>query len=214
MASAESTNWSFSNPVSIRFGAGVFNSLSEQIGSRRYAVVTYPDQPFTGFVDQLNAQAGTAQLVVDDVAPNPDFSVLVEQCDRFAQLTNEVEVIVAIGGGSVIDSAKVYAAANGDFEQVRKQLTGEAAGEELSPLPIIAVPTTAGTGSEVTCWATVWDKQSARKYSLAHPELYPEFALIDPALMVDKPRALTVACLLYTSPSPRDKRQSRMPSSA
>ena len=60
-------------------------------------------------------------------------------------------------------------------------------------MPIIAVPTTAGTGSEVTSWATVWDAAQRQKYSLAHPRLYPETAVLDPALTVAAPRALTLA---------------------
>src|SRR6185503_2425394 len=65
--------------------------------------------------------------------------------------------------------------------------------EALSATPIIAVPTTAGTGSEVTSWATVWDTQSAKKYSLSRPGLYPGHALIDPALMTGKSRQLTIS---------------------
>src|SRR5690606_9239868 len=56
----------------------------------------------------------------------------------------------------------------------------------------IAVPTTAGTGSEVTCWGTVWDNAAGVKHSLAHPGLYPEYAVVDPALMVGKSQELTV----------------------
>ena len=55
------------------------------------------------------------------------------------------------------------------------------------------MPTTAGTGSEVTSWATVWDTQSGKKYSLSRPNLYPKHALVDPTLMIGKPRQLTIS---------------------
>jgi alcohol dehydrogenase len=55
------------------------------------------------------------------------------------------------------------------------------------------VPTTAGTGSEVTSWATVWDTENKKKYSLARPNLYPESAIIDPRLMLGVPKGLTVS---------------------
>jgi phosphonate metabolism-associated iron-containing alcohol dehydrogenase len=55
------------------------------------------------------------------------------------------------------------------------------------------VPTTAGTGSEVTCWATVWDTHSGKKYSLSRPSLYPKHAVVDPTLMLGKPRQLTIS---------------------
>ena len=103
------------------------------------------------------------------------------------------KVIVALGGGSVIDTAKVLAAARGGFAPVLRYLQTGAGAEALSATPIIAVPTTAGTGSEVTCWATVWDTQSGKKYSLSRPNLYPKHAVVDPALMVGKPRQLTIS---------------------
>jgi alcohol dehydrogenase len=102
-------------------------------------------------------------------------------------------VIVAVGRGSVLDAAKVVASAGGDFARVRRYVvTGEGA-DQLRFVPIIAVPTTAGTGSEVTCWATVWDAEVKRKYSLSHAALYPAIACVDPDLTLNAPRDLTVA---------------------
>ena len=66
-------------------------------------------------------------------------------------------MIVALGGGSMIDAAKVLAASGGDFARVKRHLTEKAPLDAATFLPIIAVPTTSGTGSEVTSWATVWD---------------------------------------------------------
>jgi alcohol dehydrogenase len=108
-------------------------------------------------------------------------------------LKAQPEVIIALGGGSVIDSAKVFAAAGGDFARVRTYLETQKGADQLSATPIIAVPTTAGTGSEVTCWGTVWDEVNGKKYSLARPNLYPSHAVIDPRLMLGKPRLLTIS---------------------
>jgi phosphonate metabolism-associated iron-containing alcohol dehydrogenase len=102
-------------------------------------------------------------------------------------------VIIALGGGSVIDSAKVFAAAGGDFGNVKTFLESQKGAEHLSAIPIIAVPTTAGTGSEVTCWGTVWDEANGKKYSLARPNLYPTHAVVDPRLMLGKPLLLTIS---------------------
>jgi alcohol dehydrogenase len=127
--------------------------------------------------------------IVDDVAPTR-FRRSDGICRRFA--AGRTGVVVG-WGGSVIDAAKVLAAAGGDFARVRDHLV---AGAPLDPaliLPVLAVPTTAGTGSEVTCWATVWDAAGGRKYSIAHERLYPEAAIIDPALTLAAPRGLTLA---------------------
>lgn len=184
--------WNYQNPVNVIFGDGQFRSLAELIGGRRYALVTYPDPHFAELTKDLVRQAGAPVLTIEDVAPNPDYVLLSHQSARFAGL-DEIEVIVALGGGSVIDSAKVFAAAVGSFDKVATFLETKEGADAFSFLPIIAVPTTAGTGSEVTCWATVWNEAKGKKYSLAHPRLYPETALVDPELMLGKPYGLTMA---------------------
>jgi phosphonate metabolism-associated iron-containing alcohol dehydrogenase len=185
--------WQYRNPVDVRFGAGAFSEIPKLLAGRTYALVTYNEPIFRDLREKLESSAGAACLVVDDVLPNPDCAQLSEQAARFAQVSRRPEVIVALGGGSVIDSAKVFAAAGGDFSRVLRFLqTGDGA-EALGTTPLIAVPTTAGTGSEVTSWATVWESATGKKYSLARPSLYPRFAVIDPTLMLGKPRQLTVS---------------------
>ncbi|MGE0613231.1 MAG: iron-containing alcohol dehydrogenase PsrA [Hyphomicrobiales bacterium] len=184
--------WRYHNPVRVVFGAGAFDDLPTHIGSRAWGLVTYSDSYFRQLAARLKNMAGAPAVVIDDVAANPDYALLEDQCARIAR-AGEPEVWVALGGGSVIDSTKVFAAANGNFANVRTFLETGTGVDALSATPIIAVPTTAGTGSEVTSWATVWDAGSARKYSLARPGLYPEVALVDPALMAGKPRDLTVS---------------------
>jgi len=185
--------WTYSNPVQIEFGVDSFDKLVALIGRRAYALVTYGEPFFAGLERRLEAGAGAAQLTIRDVAPNPDYRLLTEQTARFAALHRQPDVIVALGGGSVIDSAKVFAAASGDFATVRTYLETQQGAERLSAIPIIAVPTTAGTGSEVTCWGTVWDEANGKKYSLARSSLYPTHAVIDPRLMLGKPQLLTVS---------------------
>lgn len=185
--------WTYSNPVKIEFGVGVFLKLADLIAGRRYALVTYGEPYFDDLADRLAEAAGPSVLTIRDVAPNPDYRLLADQTSRFAGLAEAPEVIVALGGGSVIDSAKVFAAAAGDFEKVRTYLETQKGADKLAATPIIAVPTTAGTGSEVTCWGTVWDEANCKKYSLARPNLYPTHAVIDPVLMAGKSRQLTIS---------------------
>ena len=185
--------WTYSNPVQIHFGEGGFDALPALVGDRSYCVVTYGDAFFLSLVERLAKRSKLPVAVVSDVAPNPDFDQLSRQAQRLADLQLDPDVFVAIGGGSVIDTAKVLAACGGDFGKVRDFLTTKRGEERLAASQIIAVPTTAGTGSEVTCWSTVWDGAAQKKYSLTRPALYPEHAVIDPLLMLGKSRDLTVA---------------------
>lgn len=185
--------WTYRNPVDVRFGLGRFAELPELLGGRSWALVTYGEPQFCELREKLARVAGKPLLVIDDVAPNPDVHLLSLQSERFRALPAQPEVIVAVGGGSVIDSAKVFAAARGDFRRVLEFLQSKVSPGEWATTPLIAVPTTAGTGSEVTCWGTVWDAARGQKHSLALPALYPRHAVIDPELMLGKPRSLTIS---------------------
>ena len=181
------------NETRIIFEAGSFDDIPDLINGRSYCVVSYGEPYFAALINRLAVKAGVALFVIDDVAPNPDFVLLGKQASRLLSLQRQPEVFVAIGGGSVIDTAKVLASAGGNFELVRSYLVTKTGEDGLANTPIIAVPTTAGTGSEVTCWATVWDNVSKKKYSLNRHALYPEHAVIDPELMLAKPLALTIS---------------------
>ena len=185
--------WAYNNPVRIEFGAAVAKRLPALIGKRRWALVTYDLPAFHAIAAAVAAEAGAPAVTIDNIVTNPDVRDLARSCALFGAASPRPEVIVALGGGSIIDAAKVIAAAQGDFARVLASLKGGAALDGAGFPPIIAVPSTAGTGSEVTSWATVWDQESGNKYSLANRALYPEVALIDPAITVGAPRGLTLA---------------------
>ncbi len=185
--------WSYRNPVAISFGAGSFTRLPALIAGRPYALVTYGEPVFAALAERLAGLAGAPAVTLDEVAPNPDFAELPRCCQRLGEAGKMPRVIVALGGGSVIDTAKALAAAGDDFGRVRRFVETGSGADDLLALPIIAVPTTAGTGSEVTCWAALWHAAADRKYSLSRPSLYPEHAVIDPELLLGLPRALTIS---------------------
>ena len=72
--------WTYANPVKIQFGPGSFAKLPSAIGRRRYAVVTYPVEAFAHLVAGLAESAGDPLLLIDDVAPNPDYALLHRIC--------------------------------------------------------------------------------------------------------------------------------------
>lgn len=185
--------WAYSNPVRIEFGAGAIARVGGLIGKRRWALVTYDMPVFREAAARIAAEAGASVVTIDNIVTNPDVKDLGRSCALFGAAASKPEVIVALGGGSIIDAAKVIAASQGDFARVIASLKGGPALDGATFTPIIAVPSTAGTGSEVTSWATVWDEEGGNKYSLAHRALYPEFAVLDPAITANAPRGLTLA---------------------
>ncbi len=185
----------FNNPVRIEFGADALAGLPHAIGERDCILVTSAGMASRGALRQIEAALGDRiAATFSDVLPNPT----ITSCTDAFEALEEVEagLLVAVGGGSVIDTAKALAA-----QRAQRSGSGWLAGhlrdglpfpEPFVPPAIIAIPTTAGTGSEVTMWATIWDDESATKRSVSHPALYPEAALLDPTLTHSVPRATTV----------------------
>lgn len=184
--------WTFHNPVRIRFGMGVLEEIAEILAGRSYVLVTYPDDFFRSLAGRIAALAGEPRLVIDGVEQNPSIAMLHRTGARLCALPRTPDVLVALGGGSVMDTAKILATGRGQVGPVIDYLDG---GRDLAQpaWPVIAIPTTAGTGSEVTSWATVWDPERNRKLSLSRADLYPEAALVDPLLTMKLPKIVTIA---------------------
>lgn len=103
------------------------------------------------------------------------------------------DVVVAVGGGSVLDAGKVLSALIGRSLSIREVLDRELDGEGL---PLIAVPTLAGSGAEATSTATVWDPDARRKHSISGPALKPNLVLVDADLATSAPLSASVPPLL------------------
>lgn len=183
------------NPVHSLYGAGVLARLPSLVAGRRTTLVTFPQARELGLVARMEELLGdTLVEVIDDVRANPDVRELRAQYEAFWSQPERTELVVALGGGSAIDTAKVLmvGSADGAFATLIKALEAGQGFTPASTKPLIAIPTTAGTGSEVTPWATVWDQQAQKKYSLHLPQTWPDFALIDPQLMLTLPASVTL----------------------
>lgn len=136
-----------------------------------------------GIVDGLVRGAQLRRVtVIDVVLPNPDIAD-IDTAHR--SMTNtKVDVIIAVGGGSVIDFAKALSVllSSRDGDVFLAQLRAGGLGE-IEALPLIAIPTTAGTGSEVTPFATVWDRRKLAKYSIDSEKIYPAVAVLCTSLL-------------------------------
>jgi phosphonate metabolism-associated iron-containing alcohol dehydrogenase len=189
----------YRNPVAIRFGPGSIEELPEVLAGRRAVLVTFPEAEALGLVTRMRAILGNALAAVEDrIEPNPDVSFLASMYERFWREHAGCEALVALGGGSAIDTAKalMVGTASGRFDELLALLATGAAFTPHRLKALIAVPTTAGTGSEVTPWATIWDRAAGKKHSLHLPETWPESAIVDPDLMLTLPKSVTLQSAL------------------
>jgi len=191
------TNFSrYHNPVEVHFGTGTLDHLPALVGNRQAVLVTMPEARALGMTARVEALCGASLAgIVDEVSPNPDVRELAPMYEDFWRRHADCEVIVALGGGSALDTAKLLMVAGDtpDFAPLAETL---AAGQTFVPARrkcLITIPTTAGTGSEVTPWATLWDRHvNRRKYSLHLPETWPDAAIVDPALTRSLPASITL----------------------
>ena len=189
-------SWQYHNPVAIHFGAGKLNDLPKLAGGRKLALVTFPEAEQFGLLPRLRKLLGASLVaVIDKTQPNPDVDGLDKLYQDFWAQHADCEVIVAIGGGSALDTAKalMVGTESGKFDALIALLDTGKVFKPHAVKKLIAIPTTAGTGSEVTGWATVWNKGAGKKYSLFLPETWPEASIVDPELCISLPAGPTLA---------------------
>lgn len=183
------SNWTYHNPVKVIAGCGVIKRLPELVSPGRWLLVTsqgFTHRGMTAKVREL-MPACTQLWVHDQVSPNPELDDLEALTVKLKK--DRIQGVLALGGGSVIDAAKVLAVTL--VSQAQKPLTATLRRGDpqhwKERLPVIAIPTTSGTGAEVTPFATVWDQTSLKKHSLTGEEICPTFALLDPELTLSLP---------------------------
>jgi phosphonate metabolism-associated iron-containing alcohol dehydrogenase len=189
----------YHNPVAVGFdAAGVADlaaALAQRPEERRILLLTRGGEveahPALAPLRALLAQREVHHEVV--TLGNPDLRdvpPLKAVTDAFPY-----QLIVAIGGGSVLDLAKILAALRDqpgtDLATLRDLVVTRRYAEAASFVPWVGLPTTAGTGSEVTCWATLWDGEAKLKHSVTDERLYARQAIIVPELTLTLPPAAT-----------------------
>lgn len=190
-------NWSY--PTSIRFGAGRISELASAChtaGIKRPLLVTdrgLADLPITrNALDRLEA-TGLGRAIFSEVDPNPNENNLEAGVAAFR--AGDHDGVVAFGGGSGLDLGKLIAfMANQtrsvwDFEDINDYWTRADAD---AIFPIVAVPTTAGTGSEVGRAGVISNSQTHIKKIIFHPKILPAIVICDPELTVGMPQVITV----------------------
>lgn len=186
-------------PTRIIFGAGSLNKLSRQKMPGKKALVVISNGKSTranGYLDrtlQALEQASVETIVFDKIMANPLKSTIMEG-GTFAKEYG-CDFIVALGGGSVIDASKaiaIMATNEGDLWDYVYGGTGKGQRIANNPLPVIAITTTAGTGSEVDAFSVISNEETNEKIGLGgDPRLFPAIAIVDPELMTSVPPKFT-----------------------
>lgn len=186
--------WNYAQPVRIVFGAGKIKTLPAEVkvfGGHKGVLVTSSSFVRRGIAGQIKDDSeGLLVDIFSGISPNPD----VTECDALCDVlrSNEADFVVALGGGSVMDCAKAAAVFAMTSHSSREYLEdGLAIPSEH--LPLIAVPTTAGTGSEITSVSVLSDHTRGVKAPLSSNAFYPTLALVDSELTLTVPPHLT-AC--------------------
>lgn len=185
----------FSIPPTIITGAGSSEEVGEQakrLGASKVLIVTDPGIVQLGYVDQIVKNLNSADIttsIFSDVTPDPTLKNVHDGLKQF--YSENADLIVSIGGGSAIDCGKGIAMKltnDGEF--------AEYMGVDKIPnpgAPLIAIPTTAGTGSEVSKVTVITDTQRNVKMMLSSDCLIPSVAIVDPLLSMTTPPHLTAA---------------------
>ncbi len=188
-------SFSFELPTRIEYGIGAVDQLAEiskALNAESLLVVTDKGIRNSGLLERISNVLDASKLaykIFDNVEPNPkDYNV--QEGAEMAERLNP-DCLVTVGGGSPIDCAKAIAVVARQGGAARDYEGPDRIGADV--LPLIAIPTTAGTGSEVTFSSVITDSHEKYKFSIKDPKIAPKVALVDPEMTLTMPPDLTAA---------------------
>lgn len=185
-------------PTAVEYGAGVVNQISEKIkdlNGKHPLLVTDKGLEKTGIVEQVLksiTSAGIEVVKFNNIESNPKMESIHEGVQVLKK--NKNDVVIGLGGGSPIDAAKsiaMLAANGGDIMDYEFNYEEGFTKVKKKALPIITIPTTAGTGAEVTFWSIVLNTKKNYKATIGSPLMAPNIALVDPLLTKTMPPYIT-----------------------
>lgn len=190
------------SPVDIRFTT--LDRFAEQLAplSDKHVLILADEGPFGRFKAECKAFDEFINKennrLITGIKPNPSVDDIAQHLNTLRG--DRYEAILAVGGGSCMDIAKAISALQGlagnrdvRYDEITEAIRQKSFFADGKQADIIAVPTTAGTGSEVTRWATVWDMRSKKKLSVEHNGCYPKAAIMIPELTESMPPRVTLS---------------------
>lgn len=189
-------DFNFRIPQNIEFGIGALEKLPKilkESNSNHVFLVSDRGLEKIGVVDRVKNIIEKAQIKCTtylDVVPNPTTTVVTNATDLYKE--SGATSIIALGGGSPLDVSKAV----GVLSTFGGEITDYEGLNKVPGLivPIIAIPTTAGTGSEVTASSVITDEKRNYKFSIVSYETIPKYALLDPELIMTAPQSIAAAC--------------------
>lgn len=185
----------FHNPVAVH--SANLDFLPELLEGRPYVLVTSSGWTRRGAVSRIVERCRGPLAVIDSIGENPTIEQLVALEERISPFRGRELAVIALGGGSVMDAAKAVRlglSPNADMVTVETAVREAKELSEDLPLPtLICIPTTAGTGSEVTNTASIWCGRDRAKYSIEYARLFATAAILDPTLTTTMPADLTLS---------------------
>tara|TARA_Y100000590_G_scaffold468563_3_gene651741 strand:+ start:7782 stop:8876 length:1095 start_codon:yes stop_codon:yes gene_type:complete len=178
----------YANPVDIIKTNNWKNAC--KISKQKYGIQNPIVMTSKGFLKRQDlASVFDSRCIFSSISPDPT----IQSCQNAINFlfNSKYDGIIAIGGGSVMDTAKaVMAALGSNIVNLQELLENE--NEYRFIKPSIFIPTTHGTGSEVTKWGTIWNKKERKKFSISHEKLYPNVAILDSSLTVTLPIDISI----------------------
>lgn len=186
-------NWSYYTPTKITFGTDCLEkifSIVEFFNPKKIMLVTgKKSMKKSGVTNRIVDYLKDYKVIIyDKAAQNPTIRS-VENGIRFVR-SEKCDLVMGLGGGSAIDTAKAISVLAKNPGPVDEYLS-KSRKIANRRLPLVAIPTTAGTGTEVTQYASVTDEKLKRKLSLSHEYIHPDMAIVDPRLTVSMPKFVT-----------------------
>ena len=185
-------SFNFFIPTKIIFGKGRIGELAENISSDYNNILLVTGRKSakkSGALDKIGFLLKDKKIFVfDEVEENPSFEVL--ERGREIARREKIELIIGVGGGSPMDAAKGIAILTNNKGSMRDYMKGEKPENKI--LPIVCIPTTSGTGSEVTPYAVFTDPDNEDKGGYANPDIFPVFSIIDPELTYTMPENVII----------------------
>jgi len=185
-------------PTRILFGKGQLSNLHKQVlPGKKALIVTSSGTSMKkhGYLDRLEDQLKKANIeyvLFDKILPNPIKPHVMDGA-KFAK-ENSCDFVIGLGGGSSIDSAKsiaVMATNDGDYWDYIGGGSGKAKPVQNDPLPVVAITTTAGTGTEADPWTVITNEVSNEKIGFGYDKTFPVLSIVDSDLMMTVPTNLT-----------------------